>query len=50
MEDEWEREIESDEDLDLLFVAFRPSVVSLGRLKETIAEHGFEAKVKPESD
>jgi copper chaperone CopZ len=47
VEDEWQREIESDEDLDLLFVTFNPEQVTIEKLLMAIAEHGFKAKVKP---
>ena len=46
MEDEWEREIESDVDLDLLFVKFDTKQITIEQLKAAIAEHGFEAQVK----
>ena len=46
VEDEWERELEADQDLDLLFVTYDDSQVSLDTIKETIREHGFEPEVK----
>lgn len=46
VEDEWERELESDEDLDLLFVTYDPSEVSLEKMKNTIKAYGFEAEVR----
>jgi hypothetical protein len=49
VEDEWEREMESEEDLDLLFVSFKPQQVSLDLMLETIRGHGFEVEVKSEN-
>ena len=46
VEDEWEREIESEEDLDLLFLSYRPAEVTMDELIETIGSHGFTAEVK----
>jgi hypothetical protein len=48
VEDEWEREIESDEDLDLLFVTYRSEKVKMDQLEKTIEEHGFAVEVKEE--
>ena len=48
MEDEWEREIESDEDLDLLFIKYQPDKITIEQLQQTIQEHGFEAEVTEE--
>jgi hypothetical protein len=48
VEDEWEREIESEEDLDLLFVRYRPKDITIDELKKTISEHGFTAEVNEE--
>jgi hypothetical protein len=45
VEDEWTREMESVEDLDLLFVTFDPNRISVAELKKEIAEFGFEAEV-----
>jgi hypothetical protein len=49
VEDEWERQIESDEDLDLLFVSYRPSEITIDQLMKTISEQGFTAEVKEEN-
>ncbi|MFT5524436.1 MAG: cytochrome oxidase Cu insertion factor (SCO1/SenC/PrrC family) [Pirellulaceae bacterium] len=46
VEDEWEREIESDKDLDLLFVTYDPERITVEQLSETIKKFGYEAKVK----
>ena len=46
VEDEWERKMESDEDLDLLFVSYDAQLVTVDKLIEFIKEQGFEAKVK----
>ena len=45
MEDEWERELESEEDLDLLFVSYDTKRITVDQLLEVISEFGFEAKV-----
>ena len=45
MEDEWERELESEEDLDLLFVSYDANRITVDQLLEAISEFGFEAKV-----
>jgi copper chaperone CopZ len=49
VEDEWDRQIESEEDLDLLFVSYRPSDITIDQLMKTISEHGFTAEVKEEN-
>lgn len=46
VEDEWERELESEEDLDLLFVTYEPAKVSVEKIKHTMKAHGFDAEVK----
>lgn len=46
VEDEWERELESEEDLDLLFVTYRPDQITLDELSRTIRDQGFTAEVK----
>ena len=48
MEDEWERELESNEDLDVLFVTYNTKQIAIEKLVATIAEHGFEAQVQEE--
>jgi hypothetical protein len=48
VEDEWEREIEADEDLDLLFIKYRPDKITVEQLEQTIKEHGFSVEVKEE--
>ena len=50
MEDEWERELEAEEDLDLLFVKYNPQQITTDRLIAAIAEHGFEAQVQQEAE
>ena len=49
MEDEWERELESETDLDLLFIKFDPKSVTIDQLKKKIAEHEFQAEVHQEN-
>ena len=49
VEDEWDRQIESDEDLDLLFVSYRTNDITIEQLMETISKHGFTAEVKKEN-
>ena len=49
VEDEWERGLESDLDLDLLFVTFDPMQIDVATMQDTIrttTEHSFEAKVQ----
>ncbi len=46
VEDEWTREIESDEDLDLLFIAYYSDKTIVKELIAKIEEHGFKAEVK----
>jgi copper chaperone CopZ len=46
VEDEWERGLESDQDLDLLFVTYDPDKITLPQLMKKIEEHGFVGKVK----
>ena len=48
VEDEWERELESEEDLDLLFVTYDPRVVKLNVLEELVRSHQFSVEVKQE--
>jgi hypothetical protein len=45
VEDEWERELVSEEDLNLLFVKYDANRITVLQLLETISEFGFEAKV-----
>lgn len=49
VDDEWTRELESEEDLDLLFVAYDPRRATIDDMMETIGEQGFTARVKEES-
>ncbi len=49
VEDEWERELESDEDLDLLFVTYHEDSVTIEQMTKVIEEHGFTAEVKTEA-
>lgn len=46
MEDEWERQPESDKDLDLLFVTYHADQITVEQLIEKIEEHGIKATVK----
>ncbi len=48
MEDEWEREIESDQDLDLLFVEYEKQLITVAQLMKTIQDHKFQVEVKDE--
>lgn len=48
MEDEWEREIESDQDLDLLFVVYQKERITVARLVKTIQDHKFQVEVRDE--
>lgn len=48
VEDEWEREMDSDEDLDLLFVKYNPDGVTIEKLKEVVVLHEFQVEVKVE--
>lgn len=45
VEDEWERELESDEDLDLLFVTYDASRMTVEEIIEFIGEQGFRAEL-----
>ena len=45
VEDEWEREIESEEDLDLLFVKYDSEQITIEKLLQTITAFGFKAEV-----
>ena len=36
--------MESDEDLDLLFVAYRPDKITVAELVKEIEKHGFSAE------
>jgi len=46
VEDEWERNLEAEEDLDLLFVSYDANRVTIEQLLEKIKTLGFEATVK----
>ena len=46
VEDEWERDVESDEDLDLLFVTFDADRISVDQIINKIDEFDFDAVVK----
>ena len=48
IEDEWEREMESETDLDLLFLTYDTGQVTIAELQKTIEEHGFKSEVKEE--
>ncbi len=45
MEDEWERELESEKDPDLLFVKYKPATITVEQLLEKINQHGFKAEL-----
>jgi hypothetical protein len=47
VEDEWERGLESDESLDVLFVTYDAQRVTLDNMLAKVAEQDFEAKVRP---
>ena len=46
VEDEWDRELEADEALDLLFVEYDGSQVTVKKMLETIDEHGLKGELK----
>lgn len=46
VEDEWKRFPESQEDLDLLFVAYDAGIITVERLQEEIKKQGFEPEVR----
>ena len=48
MEDEWERELVAEEDLDLLFIRYNPGRVTIAQLMATIQQQGFHAEKKDE--
>ena len=48
MEDEWERELESEQDLDLLFVTYKTGLITVDEMIKTIQKHEFEVQVKDE--
>ena len=48
MEDEWERELESEQDLDLLFVTYETDRITVDKMLETIQQHEFEVELKDE--
>lgn len=48
VEDEWERELEADDDLDLLFVKYNPQQVTVEQMQDTIAGFDFEAEIRKE--
>ena len=48
MEDEWERELESEQDLDLLFVTYETDRITVDKMFETIQQHEFEVELKDE--
>ena len=50
MQDEWERELEAEEDLDLLFVTYNTKQITIEELIAIIAVHGFQAQVKEEAE
>ncbi len=50
VEDEWERELEAEEDLDLLFVTYDANKITMEHLNAVIAKHGFDAQVKEETE
>ena len=51
--DEWElddAELEAGEDLDLLFITYRPKEINVDDLIKKIAEHGFQAVEKNKTE
>lgn len=46
VEDEWERNLESEEDLDLLFVTYDADTITVDELIEKIETFGFKAVVQ----
>jgi hypothetical protein len=48
VEDEWERELESEQDLDLLFVTYETRRITIAKMLEMIHKHEFEVEVKDE--
>ena len=46
IEDEWDRELDADEPMDLFFVEYDPSQVTVEKMREMIEEHGFNAVTK----
>ena len=48
VEDEWEREIESDVDLDVLFIEYYADKITLDEIVKQIAGHGFRSTVQQE--
>lgn len=49
VEDEWERVPDSQEDLDVLFIKYRPGQVAVSDLIAKAEENGFQAEIKDES-
>ena len=47
VEDEWERELEAEEDLDLLFVTYNANRITVEQLLAKIEEFDFAAEVRP---
>ena len=43
VEDEWEREMEADDDLDLLFVKYNTQQVPVEHMQDTIAGFDIQA-------
>lgn len=48
MEDEWVRDPDAEEDLDVLYVTYDSARITIDELKAAIAAHDFEAEVKQE--
>ncbi len=46
VEDEWERDIETTEDLDLLFVTYDSRRITVVEMMKTIRQYKFESQVK----
>ncbi len=46
VEDEWDRNIEADEPLDLLYVTYDTERVTIEKMLETVDKQGFKAEQK----
>ena len=46
VEDEWDREIEAAEPLDLLYVTYDAQVITIGVILEAVGKEGFAAEVR----
>jgi len=46
VEDEWDRELESEEPLDLLFITYNADDIAIEKMTATVDEQGFQAEIK----